>query len=159
MNKLNGLKHKKSVVELEIKQEKDRLHKELLSTHKRWFRVLDISLIIIILFNMGSVVLTNMMVVKESVEKEEPIKYLEVNPVAAKDGGYKQHPEAVKLFSFTILTIVAYAVFILIYIYKRTTIYNKYGLMFLTGIIVYWLTGTALDFFNNFGYFLGELVF
>jgi len=119
--------------------------------NKRIICLLDIAIILAIVFNLGAVLITNVLVIKA----EPETKFMEMNPAAAEAGNYELHPdskESFKLFNFLIMN---WFFIIAGYLIVRSRIYNNLTLTLVGFYVLYILTGTCLDFFNNFGFILG----
>ena len=144
-----------------VASEKHRLHKDLTSKYRKLFKMLDIMLICIILINFFSIALTNILVVKKESEVplEERMIIGEANIIQAKVNNYPLYEEAVKLFLAFLLNFIYWILLIACYIYYRRTIYTNRQLTILIIIAVYFVSLIGLDFFNNFGYYLGRLFY
>ena len=138
------------------KQEKNQKAAEYRENNKVKFKILDLLIVLAILMNLGAVMLTNMMVLKES--KGEKVVLKEVNPVAAQVKDLAQHPfwlEEAKAFFYQI---VCWVLVFLLYFYQRQKTFNDVGYFILLGLVVFVVTAWGLDFFNNFGFYLGDLI-
>jgi hypothetical protein len=120
----------------------------------RLLRYMDIAIALSILFNIGAVILTNMMVVKA----EPSIVFHEVNPVAAKNLGLQIAEGFLPRYLGFILHGLALAVLLGNYVYNRFYAPEKQFKLFLILTIFIFLICT-LDFSNNFGYYIGKLLF
>ena len=95
-----------------IKKVKKKINKEFIKVNKNIILMLDIMMIIVILFNLGAVVTTNILVVK--VEPE--IKILEANPEAAKLHNYEAHPQGREIMNAIMRKMFMWTLFIFLYI-------------------------------------------
>lgn len=141
-----------------IREEKRRGNKRLKKKYKKWFLLLDIAMILIIMSNLGATLITNALVMK--VGEGEPLPVLkEINPVVAKNSGYVPAPQANTLIIPLITFLVVWGIVTSIYFLYRNTIYLEtqlYGLTFFVityGIIFGW------DFTNDFGFLVGKIIF
>ena len=135
-------------------------HKKLLKEHKGLLRFCDIMTALVILFNVGAMVITNMMVVKV----EPTVEFTETNPVAVEIHNYKpSEPNFFKAITNFLLGFVKqavlYGVLVCGYLLLRSTLTEKSDLKHLIGLIVIWLAFIGLDFFSNFGYLLGKIIY
>lgn len=145
----------KLIIKSEITKEKKRLHRMFVALNRRTFMYLDITVIVLILFNIGATTMTNFMDIKKEPQQE----LYEVNPTAAKAYGLEEHPESKQLWS----KVVIYATFLFIlfgtYIYYRMNVFTEEGLFILVVFVVFFLLIYSWDFFNDFGYWLGKVMF
>ncbi len=124
---------------------------------KKIIKLLDIMVIILLCFSFGAVVITNMLVVKENPVKE----FLEASQATAKLNNYKPAPKdiALSLIRALVIKSLIWAFIISSYIYLRTVCYKKPIFHFLIFVISALFIMFGFDFFNNFGYLLGVLVY
>jgi len=105
MNKYYELIANRQKADENIKQEKERLHKQFFRLHRQQFKPLDIAVVIIFLLNFSAAFLTTMLVEKEAADTGEPMTYYEANPVAAEMHDYVVHPESESLVRALFITI------------------------------------------------------
>lgn len=145
----------KAIVKEAIKKEKRKLHKTFVALNRKTFIYLDMAVVILIIFNIGATATTNFMAVK----KEPDVEVMEVNPNTAKAYDLEPHPESQQLWG----KLVTYAFFLLIllgtYIYYRRNVFTEEGLFILIVFVVFFLLIYSWDFFNDFGYWLGKIIF
>ena len=118
---------------------------------KLW--ILDIFFILTILFNVGALVITNILVIKNAPES----KFVEDNKAASERFGFEYGNEV--RFSGYILHCLCWAILIFIYVLRRANVHNALTYWWLTFWIIFMVTFTAFDFFNNFGYWLGKVFY
>lgn len=136
-------------------------NKELRQEYKTLFMVCDILVVLMILANVAAFILTNALAVKA--EPNKPI--LEANSVAAKLHGFKPATEVYsksKVYGFMIAFLFRgfiYAVIIGYYIYYRFHIIaRKELLQKVSAVVLIWGVMLFLDFFNDFGLWIGKLI-
>lgn len=159
MIKYYELLHEKNLLNHKIKEEQKSLGKQLRQTKKRLFRTLDFCLVLIILFNVGAIVITNMMVYEKAEVTNKPIMMKEVNPVAAEVHNLEQHEDSTRLYAMFLRAALIWALMIFIFIYLRIKVYTDQTLFLLVFVIIIWMIATGMDFFNNFGFFIGKILF
>ena len=153
IKKYHELIARKRQIGEEIRETKKLMHKEFMQEHKIKIRFLDISFILIILFNLGALVITNAMAMKA------PKVLYELNPVAAENHGLELHPESRKLMTMIITQMYFWAILFAFYIYNRITLYNHFGIYVLGFVIILYLTVTGFDFLNDFGFWIGRMIY
>jgi len=146
---------KKKEINYQIEQEKKKIHKELVKQNKTIFYLLDAAVIVAILLNIGALAITNAMVVKE----EPTTAFTEVNVIAADVGGYVPHPQSFALFNMLLMKIFSYTIIILMYGYLRFFAYTQSMLNTLYLFVVMLFVMSFYDFLNNFGFYMGKMIF
>lgn len=138
---------------LNIRQKKE-LNKELKHNHKWLFRTLDIMLIVMVTCNILAVLLTNMMVVKQT----EDIEFKEANPAASKTKGYEQAEDWWPKISAFLIHTGLITLLVGAYLWNRATMTRLWELKLIT--YLYTLVGVifVFDFVNNLGYWMGGLL-
>lgn len=134
------------------------MHKKYLELNKSSIRWMDICFILIILFNLGAVLITNALVMKVD-PGEKPKQLVEANIVMAKSNGYVAHPEGSQIISALFKQSITWAVLIGGYIYKRSKIYTDEGYYFLWAVVFLYMILTGKDFINDLGYMIGHWLF
>ena len=157
MNELITLEAKKKQIGYEIRQEQRKEHRRLYREHKAMFRLMDIAIVLIILMNFGAVALTNLMVVKEQPKVLEGLR--EANVVQAKMNDWEVHLEATRTMKIFINQAIIWAFILFCYIYYRSRIYTELQLGIIISLVCFYFIICGRDFFNNFGYFIGRLMF
>lgn len=123
--------------------------------HPKIFRTLDMLLICCFLLNLGAVVITNALVFKTNTN----VKLVEANPVTANTHQLETNKEALFKFSGFYIHALLWVFLAWFYIHKRNNVKNEKELLILTSIVISWLIILSLDFFNDFGYLLGKIMF
>ena len=137
-----------------IKKARKVEHKRLFLEHRGFIRLLDWLLIIAFCANMGAVVLTNALVVRETPPDE--LQLIEANPVQAEMNDYQGAPEEVYmpiLMAF-FRQAVMWTFIVLGYLWQRNAFYTETGVYLLTFCALWLFFITVPDFFNNFGYWV-----
>ena len=123
--------------------------------NKKWIRIIDICLILVIIFNASAVFLTNVMVMK--VYPNSTI--VEANPNIAKQGNFETTPEVQEKFSLSMYIATFWFILLSVYIYNRVVLFRKWQLYLLTSLVVMLLFLTGMDLINNLGYWFGSIIF
>lgn len=129
----------------------------------QWFRkqnqkaliILDIILICCFLLNIGALAITKALVIKNNPTKQ----LVEANPVTANTYQLQTNNEANYRFMGFYIHALLWVFLIGLYIYKRQTTKTNIELYNLIFTVLGWLVILALDFFNDFGYLIGKLIF
>ena len=145
----------KKEISHKITEEKRNMHEELVILEMGMFRLLDILVICCIVFNLGAVVLTNMM----AMEAKPDMVVMEVNPYMAEQLDLEPHPEANQLYKSIITQAFFLGIMLFFYVNTRRTILTEAGLRWLITFVFFYLIFFAWDFFNDFGFFIGRLIF
>ena len=153
---LPKLKFEKAKIEEQIKEEKRKEHQKIVREHRKLIRIGDILIILALLFNIGAVMMTNALVIKN----EPGMKLVESNPVVANVKGFETTKEASKDYiKFTTLLIFAFSSLLVWFAYLRFYMHSY------DGVIVYLLFTFSVfflslwDFSNDFGYLIGKVLF
>lgn len=157
MNRYYHLIAQKKSVKHEIKQEEKRMHNALMVHHKTRLRWLDVSIALAILFNMGALAMSNLMIV----EAKPQMKIVELNPVVGKAQNYETLPveKAKPLLKQFYKPLLFYAFVVFFVIFMRMSMFTESILNAYTILVFYALAIFGYDFFNDLGYFLGKVMF
>lgn len=154
-NKVRGeIKEKKKY----LKSIRLKMNRDLKRDYNFYFRIMDCFVVLIILFNFGALTLTKLLVVHQT--PTENRKFYEVNPVASKVHGFEGVPEENKGQVLAIITGFIFVglfwtVLLFSYILSRNNIFKKFQLSILLFMVCFYFSFTGMDFFNNFGLWLG----
>lgn len=160
-----NLHFEKQRINDDIRKEKKLLHQRFYSSNKRTFRILDILVTLIIVMNLGSVFITNVMIVKQTSEKyptkplKEKLDMGEVNPAQTVINDYQPHKEQKELFTTLVKQSILYGILIFAYVYYRRNTISEEGLTILVFIIVFYILLHGMVFMNDLGYYLGVRLF
>ena len=157
MNELITLESKKRQLGYEIRQQQRNEHNRLYSSHKAMFRLMDIAVVLMILMNFGALTITNMMVVKKTPAVVETI--MEANVVQAKLNNFEAHPQATQWMKIFITQSMIWAGMLFVYLYYRHRIWNEFQLGLMISCVCFYFIICGRDFFNNFGYWIGKVLF
>ena len=157
MNELITLESKRRQLGYEIRQQQRNEHNRLYLSHKAMFRLMDIAVVLMILMNFGALTITNMMVVKKTPAVVETI--MEANVVQAKLNNFEAHPQATQWMKIFITQSIIWAFLLFCYIYYRNRIWNEFQLGLLVSCVCFYFIICGRDFFNNFGYWIGKVLF
>jgi hypothetical protein len=138
-----------------LKEVKEVLSRQLRVEYKHLFRLMDIFFILIFVFNIGALTITNVMVMKET----PAVELREVNPIQAKLQGYEVHPEAYSMVKSFLIQSVLYVISIMGYWMMRFSAFTKTQLIVCLAIVFFYSVTSAMDFFNDWGYLLGKWVY
>jgi len=130
--------------------------------HKTILRICDILVIFSILFNMGAIVITNALVVKEDPTSE----FHEANPSVRENFGFANAPNKVVEGGRTITQIwraliihgIKLMLLILSYVFLRVTSYNYIGLINTIVVALFMFALLGYDFNNDLGFWIGTLI-
>jgi len=148
-----------------VKEEKHRLNKALKAEYPKWFRIMDILLLCVILMNFGAVFMTNFVVereadiIRDTTNPDYKVVLMEVNPVQAELHGYQQAPGGSTMMVALALAAGAWLLLLFGYIYKREHLVTKQGLIILMTLLVFYFSFLGWDFFNDLGFFLGKVAY
>lgn len=120
--------------------------------HKNLFRIMDLMLIFIFIFNIGAMLLTNVLVAKDPA-----VQFMETNPVVSEAYEFQQHPDAIKLICIFIISVFARWLILFSYVYYRNTIQTEKQMYWLFAATSWIFCLMLFDFFNNLGYFIGVM--
>jgi len=137
-----------------LRIEKKNLSKMFKSENKKKFILMDILFIFFILFNIGALVITNMLVIKT----EPEIQLIEANPVVAENYNFQTHPDAKPAITGFMISMFAWTYFIGWYIYGRITLYKSRDFYMFVGTFIFFGISITMDFFNDFGFLLGKII-
>ena len=151
LKELDTLNRDKKQWKLKIRNQTKKTHKEFVDKNKPWIRVLDITMILVVLLNYGAVFITNALVVKEN----PTLKLMEANPAQAKLNDYEQHKEGNDLMRAIIIQTLFWVLLISVYLHQRMFMFTYGQLTVTTLIMIYYAFIIGLDFINNFGYLIG----
>jgi hypothetical protein len=122
--------------------------------------VCDILFFGAIIMNMGALMISNMIVVKENPNA----KVIEGNPISAQAQGFEVHPETSKVKDFFLkaylplfLSAFSLAALVTYYVYIRFIKYTKVWLILLYSSLCFFLL--AYDFINNIGILIGLRIY
>lgn len=152
--KYNNLQNSLKNTQLQIKQQKKILHQKFKEENKKKLIILDITIILILLFNIGVLTITNSLVLKNNPNQ----KIIEANPITAKNYNYKTNNEGKYVMTAFMFHCLIWIIIISYYLYNRFHITTKQELTIFTGYIIIYLIILGLDFFNDFGYLIGKLI-
>jgi len=126
--------------------------------HKKTLIILDILMIVGVLSNFGALACTNYLVAKTKPE----IKFVEVNPVAAKVYNLEQAPKPerfslLKELGKKLIHIFVMGLALGVYIWMRKKAYHPRDYLILSVSVSVWFTILFLNFANDFGFLLAKL--
>jgi len=167
--KLVKLQNKKNLINYNIKQLKKEIRKkerekdkkeeqDFKYKYKKVFLIFDIAMVIVILFNLGALLLTNAMVVKEEPNKT----FYESNVVVADKFGYVPHEDAEEEFdAFKNLIMFYWKILVLYFVMRMTTLKlmrTEWMVYVLAIFISYFFVLFGYDFFHDFGFWIGKFL-
>lgn len=135
---------------------KKSLHKQYVKTHKWQFRILDLALIFIILFNLGALFTTEMLVVKA----EPDAVFVEANQIQCDWQGFACAPpaEGRKAINTLVTQSILWALIIFVYVYHRSKVFSDSYYYLIVFVVLVYLTLTGLDFIGNLGSYIGKVI-
>ena len=139
---------------------KHEINRNLRKEYKILFRVCDILIVLMILSNIGAVVLTKALVVKNKPD----IVLVEANPVAAEQlditSAISVKPKSL-VYGFIIsfyMQVIIFASIISYYIYQRFHVIDRRKLYTNMVAILFFFLFLFMDFVNDLGLYLGKLI-
>jgi len=141
-------------IKIKVKEKRRTVGKAFKKEHKWMIRTLDIIFILMILSNCGALIITNALVFKVT----PTVTLLEANPVAAETHGFETHDNNKQLFSGIMLHMFAWGLFLVYFLYSRYYVYSMTSYWSLMFFVVVAFTVLFLDFVNDFGYWIGKMV-
>lgn len=154
-NLLEHYIYRRKQLDYEIKRHKRREHEELLKRQAVVFRLMDTKVLLLVLMNFGAVTLTNVLLIKQ----QPDAILLEANTIQAEAHGYEQHPQASSLIKALVYQAFLWALLLFCYIYYRRRVYNEKQMWVMLGIVSFYFMLCGIDFFNNYGYYIGRMMF
>ena len=149
--KYEDMKVKTKEKKLDERVQRKAVHKEFVKKHKGLFLAMDIFVVLMILVNFGTVVITNALVVKAVPD----VKIMEANVVQAEVNDYEYHPEGQSFMNMFMFQSLMWAIILTAYFYNRTNIYTNKELLWTTFIMVAYTYLIYFDFLNDLGFWLG----
>lgn len=156
-SELSTLEKRKKDIECKLKEQKRKEHKAFVKEHKKLLLFFDILMIASVLMNLGAVMMTNVMVVKDNPD----MSLYEANPVQSEVHDYvpleeKSTPFTDTLFFKFLLNAVMWIFVIGSYIHTRTQIRTNTDLMVLTFLTIWVGYLITIDFVNDLGFIIGR---
>ncbi len=148
-------KYEKSLLNDKIRKRKKEKHNKFVKEHKKTLRYLDTIFVIIILFNLGALLITNALVFKDNPSAE----FFESNPIAGEIHGFKLHSGENSFFASFMFFVYMWAFLSFLYIYVRRIIYEERHLFALIAYAILYATVLGTDFINNLGFYLGKGIY
>ena len=158
MNNLEYLKYKEKSIKEDISKEKHRLHNSFFKKYRKTFLILDIIVLLAFICNLGAVLTTNALVVKETTEQGEEVVFNEVNPIQAEVNDYVVHPESKSLVVGVIFQGLIWLIIITIYWQLRRVASTYKELTGLIIIVSFWFMLLSWDFISDFGFLIGKVI-
>lgn len=153
MNYVKQLEQEIKQKKLELKQARYGQAKKYRSDNPRKFRTLDIMIVIVIILNLGALLITNTLVVKDNPQKE----FKEANPVQCKLNDFSCHnymPGLITIFK----QLIVWGLLVAGYMFLRASIHNNITYYSILIICLGWITIITFDFVNDLGYLIGVLI-
>jgi magnesium-transporting ATPase (P-type) len=144
-----------TVLKSKLKKRKLELHYILKSTYKRWFTYMDVLMIFAIIFNIGALITTNILVVKQT----PSTPFYEIMPVAAETNNYQLHEDWKNEYTAFMFNLLIYVILLSSYWVFRHNIYSREQLISFCGSINILFFIFAIDFLGNFSYLIGKLIY
>lgn len=148
---------------IDLNRKNDEIHKSFLAKHKKFIKFLDVLIILAVISNIGALIITHILVVKNEPTKE----FYEGNPVSAgvhnfettKDTMGNPTPEGKIKYTGFIFTGAAWTFIIVAYIYFRRTLKTNTDLYILIGSVLWVAILSTTDVAGDLGYLIGKLIF
>lgn len=154
LDRLKNAKHMSNKdYKVRIKECKTRLHKNYVKHNHNKFWIIDLLFLACILFNVGALVMTNMLVLKT----QPDVVIVEANPVQAHLNDWQTSTTAQANFITVVLKqMLIWTGIIIGYLWYRRNIVCDNSWWFVLCLIIYFTVTTGLDFFNNLGFLIGK---
>ena len=144
-----------------------KLHKRFFEFNKCKFYILDVAIVLILLFHLGALITTNILVSKVASDYGLKVELKEVNPLQAeihnlvsavseRESLYERFKPLFKIFIWEIFWVTLLVGY---YVYERRLVLTEREYVGLVFIVLFLLIGTALDFSNNLGWYLGKVLY
>lgn len=137
-----------------IREEKKVLHKNYVKHNKLRIKVIDIMAILVIFFNLGAVLMTGMLVVKDDPGKG----FTEANPAQCEWNGFSCHSEWQDILIPFLKQIGILFLLVLGYLYYRFNINDDTSFYIVGSVVLFYFVLTGLDFVNDLGLFIGKII-
>lgn len=159
MDNYLSLKYTLQKVKVRISNAEHQLHVLLVREHWWWFFTLHALMFLALLFNLGALVLSNAIIMKDSAEAGETIQFLEANPFSPQTG-FQTAGMIIGLLTLGMLLrqAVLWVVMLLGYVYVCKNIHSQLGLWMLTAMVLWFVITLGFDFFHDFGFVLGKII-
>ena len=151
MSEFLRLKAEREIINANIFKARRKENKVLVKKHKKWFRLLDVILILACLSNLGAYFITNTLVVRDTPN----VEFTEANPVMAARDGFKTTPAANKMFIGLITQIFILGGLIMFVMWYRTHLINYKGLWFYSAGTLFYSAIILFDFLHDLSLFIG----
>ncbi len=152
---LSYFKYRKSILNEKIRKRRKEKHNKFIKDNKKVVISLDVLFGLIILFNLGALLITNTLVIKDDPSKE----FTEANPIAGEIHGFKLHSGENSFFASFMFFVYMWAFLSFLYIYVRRIIYEERHLFALIAYAILYATVLGTDFINNLGFYLGKVIY
>lgn len=138
----------------ELGTKRAKLNQKYRKRRKYGFRILTFCVAMIIFFNVGAIFLTNMLVFRANpgtvLHETNPVQ-CEINDFSCAGGGWPVLLSFVKQAIFYAFMIWAYGVATRVVVRDR-------DYYFLAGVVIFYLVLMGMDFFNDFGFYIGKIL-
>lgn len=141
-----------AIIDDKIKIAKTEKSKEYKKQNTNKLKILDIFIILAVLSNIGALVITNTLVLKNSPEKT----LYEANPGVAEKFDYQLHPEAASKMIGFLKYVFGLVMLVFYYVYLRNTVYNSWQYYTMILFVFFVFGMLFFDFANDFGFLLGR---
>ena len=154
MGKYNRILKQIEVGKLNLSYKEKELRKSFKEEYRYYFMGMDILMVLFLIFNLGAIVLTNALIVKEN----PTITFTEANQNYAEVAGLeKSTVEQSKIVLDSLFFKIGnYTLVFGIYIIGRFFSNRESHLLFLMMYVIYIVSIGGIDFFHDFGFFLGR---
>ena len=129
-------------------------HKSFVKENRGWFWFFDIAIVLLLLFNYGAHALTNILLMSNP-----EMNLYEANAAQAFVNEYEVHEAAQAQYIGFYFQMVVWALILFGYLFYRTHVFEYNDFYLLAFFMVAYLFTMSFDFVNNFGYFIGKIIF
>lgn len=157
------LKFEKELINENISMERRLINKKLRLKYFDYFKIMNIMIVFMFIFNFGAIAITNYLVVEKSALDNEPILFLEASKETADKYGY-EHIDKVTMEGFgnkilfqMFLHALILSVVWVVYLFYKHFLFHEIEIYVMFFLITFTFVTLGIDFFNNLGYYLGYI--
>jgi len=130
------------------------VHKNYICKHKTKFMIMNWCFVLMIIFNLGAVIITNMLVVKQN----PTTKFVEINPQQCELNNYECPENTEGIFSAVLKQLVILS-FLIGYLFLfRYVIISNLGFYIYICLVIFLFYTITNDFANDLGYVIGKIL-
>jgi len=136
------------------KDYRKKAHKSFVKENRGWFWFFDVAIVLLLLFNYGAAALTNALLMSNP-----EIKLYEGNSIQVDINNYEEHDESKARFVGFYFQAFMWSIILFGYLFFRTHIFEFQDFYIMAFFTVLYLFSLSFDFVNNFGFYIGKIIF